>query len=225
MNKLNKFFDNLFKFLPGYIFGMLTFSIGLLGELTALLLSPEYIMWKYSISWLTLYPAGIYLRLGLIISNIMAIPFYIYLGKALRDENTNEIIRKIAIGSGIFSSVSAVGTGAVTGIDPLISRLHGLFALFSWIGGAITCLFFGVLMLKNSRFSKIITYINFIVAGIFLSFLIPFFITNFCSFFQDICYYFGQAIYVIMPVYEWTLIFSILLWYLSNSYYLVYKKI
>lgn len=225
MKKINEFFDTLFNFLPGYIFGLLTFFFSLLGNVIALLLSPEYRMWQNSISMLSLATGGMYLRIGLIISNILGIPFIIYLGRVLRDENVNENIRKIAIGSGIFSSVSTVLIGAIAGTNPITSRLHGLFALLSWIGGSITCLLFGLLMFKNSKFSKSITYISFIVAGIFISFLIPFFITNFCSYFKEICYSFGQAVYIIMPVYEWAVNFSILLWFLFNSSYMLHKKI
>jgi len=225
MSKVNDFFDKLFNFIPGYVFGILAFLIGFFGNIISLVLTPGYKMWELSISMLTLYPTGIYLRIGLIISNILIIPFIVYLSRSLIDENINENIRKIAIGGGIFSCVSALLTGAITGTIPFISNLHGLFALFSWIGGAITCLFFGVLMLKNPNFSKFITTSGFIVTGIFVTFLIPFFITNFCNYFADLCLSFGQMVYIIMPTWEWAVIFSILYWYLSNSVYLLYKKV
>lgn len=225
MNKVNEFFDKLFNFLPGYIFGLLAFLIGFLGNLISLILTPEYKMWLLSISMLTLAPTGIYLRIGLIISNILAAPFIVYLGRSMINENKNENIRKIAIGAGIFSCVSAILTGAVVGTHPVARDLHGLFALFSWIGGALTCSVFGFLMLKNKKFTKGITYSGFIIAGIFIGFLVPFFITNFCSFFAEFCLSFGQKIYVVMPIWEWAVIFSILLWYLSNSFYMFYKKI
>lgn len=213
--------SNLF----GSIFGILAFLIGFFGNIISLILTPVYKMWLSSISMLTLYPTGIYLRIGLIISNILAIPFIIYLGIAQKDENVNEKIRKFAIGAGIFSCVSAILTGFVTGTNPIISTLHGLFALFSWIGGAITCSVFSYLLLKNTKFTKGITYSGFIVAGIVIGFLVPFFITNFCSYFPDLCYSFGQIIYTIMPLWEWVVVFSFLFWYLSNSAYILYKKI
>ena len=146
MNKFNNFFTKLFNFIPGYLFGILAFLFGFFGNIVSIFLTPEYNMWIYSISMLTLFPTGIFLRIGLIISNTVAIPFIVYLGRSLINENVNENIRKIAIGSGIFSCVAALLTGAVTGTNPVISNLHGLFALFSWIGGAITCLFFGLAM-------------------------------------------------------------------------------
>ena len=222
MNKVNEFFDNLFNIVPGHIFGFLTFYVGLVGNIAALLATPEYLMWENSISWLGLLTGGMFLRIGLIVSNILAIPFIIYLGRALKDKNINKNMIKIAIGSGIFSAISVILTEAFTGTDPLIRDLHGIFAFLSWIGGGITCIIFGFLMLQNSSFSKAITVNSFIVGGIFVAYLIPFFITIFCSYF---CFSFGAMVYLIMPVWEWALIFSILLWYLYNSVYIFHKKL
>ncbi len=223
MKRINEFFDNLFKVIPGYIFGLLTFVVGFSGFIIALLLSPEYVMWEKSISLLGHHPGGIFSRFGLIISNTLAIPFLVYLGSTLKDENVSEKERKIAVGAGIFISINAVLTGAVSGGG--LSDLHGLFALLSWLGGNVVCFIFGLLMLKSSKYSKSAAYFSFIIAGIFGSFLIPFFITNFCNAFPDICGSFGKKVYTIMPVYEWVVMFSILIWYLFNSIYMLYKKI
>lgn len=228
MKRINEFFDKIFNFTPGYIFGFLTFIIGLTGDILALLfsgLAGDYVMWEKSISILGHRAGGVYLRTGLVISNILAIPFIIYLGRTLKDENINDNLIKLTIGVGIFASVTAVLTGILSGVNEVISALHGLFALLSWIGGAIVCFLFGYLMLKNAKFSKSIMYFNFIIAAIFGSYLVPFFVTNFCNYYQEICYSFGRAIYTIMPVYEWVVIFSILIWYLVNAIYLFNKRI
>ncbi len=223
MKKVNNFFDKLFNFLPGYIFGLLTFIIGFCGDIIALFLSPEYIMWKKSISVLGGKTGGIYLRLGIIISSSFSIPFIIYIGRAIQHENVNENLRKSAIITGLFSSVSAILTASFSG--GIFSDIHGLFALFSWVGGAIFCTLFSIVMLKNTEFSKLAAYVGFIVAGIFVFYLIPFFITNYCNLYTDICYSLGRAIFTILPTTEWIVIFSILFWYLFNSSYLLYKKI
>lgn len=228
MKKINEFFDKIFNITPGYIFGFLTFIIGFTGDILALIISGlvgDYVMWEKSISILGHRTGGVYLRTGLVISNILAIPFIIYFGRGLKDENINENLIKLTIGCGIFASITAVLTGIFSGVNEFISSLHGLFALLSWIGGAIVCFLFGYLMLKNSKFSKSIIYFNFIIAGIFASYLIPFFITNFCNYYAEICYSFGRAIYTIMPVYEWVVILSILIWYLVNTVYLFNKRI
>ncbi|MFW9973219.1 MAG: hypothetical protein ACFFDF_23750 [Candidatus Odinarchaeota archaeon] len=217
MRKINDIAERLFNFIPGYIFGLFAFMFGLIFIIIALLLTPEYIMWKLSVSMLGILTGGIFLRIGLIVSNILSLFFIISLGKAVKNQNLHENMRKLAISSGIFSSISVIFTGVFTGSNPLISDLHGLFALLSWIGGAITCLTFGFLMLKNSHFSNFIAFNSLIVGGIFGAYLIPFMITIICSF---ACYPFGFMVYQIMPVWEWVLMFSILLWYLVNSIFL-----
>jgi len=221
-----RLFDLFFSSIPGYIFGILTFIIGFLGDIIAIILSPDYVMWEKSISILANHhPGGIYLRIGLIISNIIAIPFVIYIGRALKDENVNENLRKLTIGCGIFASIVAILTGSVAGTHVLLKNLHGLFALLSWIGGTVVGLLFGLLMLRNTKFTKSITITSFLVALIFGTYLIPFFITNFCNYYPEICYSFGRQIYTIMPIFEWIVMFSIIFWYLFNSIYLFYKKI
>lgn len=221
MRMINDILDRLFKIIPGYIFGLLSFIFELVYIIIALFLTPEYIMWKLSISMLGILTGGVFLRIGLIVSNIFSTFFIISLGRAIKDENVNENMRKLAVFAGIFSSISVIFTGIFTGSDPLISDIHGLFALLSWIGGAITCLTFGFLMLKNLHFSKVIAVNSLIVGGIFAIYLIPFMITIICSY---VCYSFGEMVYRIMPVWEWALIFSILLWYLFNSIFLGLKR-
>jgi hypothetical protein len=225
MRKINQMVDQLFNTIPGYIFGILTFTIGLLGDVLALVFSPEYQMWRSSISWLGVQTGGMFLRLGFIVSNIFAILHIIYLGRSVKDENVNDLVRKIAIGCGIITSINFLLTGIFSGTDPLNSYLHGVFALFSFLGGALTTSIFTYLFSRNPRFSKSIVYFNIVISGIVISYLIPFFITNFCNLYQNICFSFGAAVYIIMPTYEWIMIFGILLWYLLNSIYLAKKKL
>ncbi|MFX1278868.1 MAG: hypothetical protein ACFFA3_05580 [Promethearchaeota archaeon] len=225
MGKINDFFDILFRHLPGYIFGLLTFMIGTSGFIIAILLSPDYILWEKSISVLGHQPGGIFSRIGLIISNLLAIPFIIYIARTLRDDHMNEKIIKSAVGIGIFISIVAALSGVISGRVQFIKDLHGLLALFSWIGALIVCFLFGYLMLKNQKYSKSAVYFSFIIAAIFASFLIPFFITNFCSANPNICGTFGTRVYTIMPTYEWIVMFSILFWYLFNSIYILRNKI
>jgi len=227
MKKVNEFFDKIFNFIPGYVFGFLYFIIGLIGDILALLLSSiagDYVMWEKSISVLGHKTGGLFLRGGLIISSLFSIPFIIYFGRIVKHKDVNENLRKITLSVGIFSSITAILTGTFSGVNEFISMLHGLFALFSWIGGAIFFTFFSILMLKNPEFSKRVAYKGWIIAGIFATYLIPFFITNFCNLYTNICYSFGRKVYVIMPIYEWIVIFSALFWYLFYASYLRYKK-
>jgi len=225
MEKVNEFFDKLFNLIPGYIFGLIAFTAGILGDTLALIFTPEYKMWKYSISVLGDLTGGIYLRTGLIISGLMAIPFFIYIGKTLKDDNGNEIIRKCAVVAGISSSICVVLTGSFSGVNEFIKSLHGMFALGSWFGNIAVFILVSLAMVKNPKFSKVPVYIGYIIAGILIIYLIPFFITNFCNYFREICYSFGRMVFTIMPVFEWVVYFSILFWILFTSCYMLYKKI
>ena len=214
-----------FNDIPGYIFGIFMAIVGFSTNIVAIILSPDYVMWKKSISVLGHHPGGIYMRIGLVFSYTLAIPYIISLGRALKEETVNENIRKLAVGSGIFVSITTVLTGTFSGINPFISLLHGLFALMSWLGGVVVCLLFGYSMLKNSKFTKLITNFSFTVTGILICYLIPFFIVNFCNLFPESspAYSLGRSIYTIMPTFEWVVIFSILIWYLSGAIYLLNK--
>ncbi|MFW9989242.1 MAG: hypothetical protein ACFFC3_11340, partial [Candidatus Odinarchaeota archaeon] len=221
-------FDKIFDFISGYNFGFLTFIIGFTGIILGLLISGlvgDYIFWEQSISILGRRTGGIFSRAGIILSNFLAIPFIVYLGRILRNENVNDILRKLTIGCGTLASISAALTGIFSGVNKFITNLHNFFALLTWIGGAIACTFFGYLMFKNFKFSKSIKYFNLLIAGVFISYLIPFFIENFCYSYQNICYTLGRIISTIIPTYEWVVFFSILFWYLINAYYLFHKSI
>jgi hypothetical protein len=222
MSIMKNLFDKLFNYIPKYVFGLVAFIIGILGYIISLILTPDYIMWKIPLSNLLLVEFGYFARIGLIVSNIIAIPYIIALGRA--QIQANEFIRKIAVFTGIFACVSAILSGIVAANINVIAALHGFFVLLSWISGAITTFAFSLLMLKNPNFSRSITTSGFIVAGIFIGFLVPFFISNFCSYFPTICYTFGATVYLVLPTWEWAVVLSILYWYFSNSVYMLYKK-
>lgn len=214
-----------FKVISGYVFGILMFIVGFSGNIIALIFSPEYVMWKKSISLLGHHPGGMFMRIGLIISYTLAIPAIIFLGRELKEETVNNNVRKLAMGCGIFASITAILTGTFSGTNPFISSLHGLFALLSWLGGVAVCFLFGFLMLKNSKFTKLITNFTFTITGILIGYLIPFFIVNFCNLFPESSsvYSLGRSIYTIMPAFEWVVVLGVLFWYLAFSIYLLNK--
>ncbi len=217
----------IFKEISIYVFGIMVFIVGFLCNIVAIIISPEYFMWKWSISVLTHHPGGGFMRIGFIISYNLAIPFFIKFGRLLKAETINDHLRKLAVACGIFTSVAAMLAGTFSGRNTLNSTLHGLFALLSWLGGAVVCLLFGLLMLKNSRFSKSISNFSFLISGFLLFYLIPFFIVNFCNLFPETSpvYAFGRNIYFIMPLFEWIVIFSVFTWYLFISIHVFRENI
>ncbi|MHA2390826.1 MAG: hypothetical protein ACXAEX_02555 [Promethearchaeota archaeon] len=230
MIKIRVIFDKIFDFIPGYVFGLLAFVIGILGNSLALIFSPEYMMWRYSISQLTHESGGPFLRSGLIISNIFAIHSIVYLGRMVKDEDSSNLIRKLAVGCGILATTSGILIGIFSGDlsfnYSFISDLHGFFALISWFSGVFVCGLFSFLMVRNSKFSKNISTFGYIISGIVAFYLIPFLITNFCNAFQNICFSFGRFLTVyINASLEWLVIFSTTTWYLANSIYIKYKEL
>jgi hypothetical protein len=218
----------MFYRIPIYIFGIGVFVIGFLSNIIAIILSPEYVMWEKSISILGSYhPGGKLMRSGLIVSYNLAIPFFIKFSKALKDETINVNLRKLAVACGLFTSTTAILTGIFSGINEFIGILHGLFALMSWLGGVVVIFLYGFLMLKNSKFIKLIKNISFLITGILIFYLIPFFIVNFCNLFPETSsvYAVGRSIYLIMPSFEWLIVFCVLFWFLINSIYLLRENI
>ncbi|MHA1883477.1 MAG: hypothetical protein ACW96S_00375 [Promethearchaeota archaeon] len=230
MINLSKLFDKIFEKIPGYLFGLLSFLIGILGISLALILSPGYKMWRYSISQLTHEAGGIFMSLGLVFSNILAVLFIVYLGRTIKDDQVNELIRKIAVGSGILATISGILIGIFSGDlsvrYSLISDFHGFFALISWFSGAIVCGLFSFLMVRNLKFTKNISSFGYLVSGIVIFYLIPFVITNLCFVFQDVCFSFGTFLtHYINASLEWLVIFSTSTWYLANSIYIKHKNL
>ena len=117
-------------------------------------------------------------------------------------------------------------------VDRLIAARVPILAIVgegNKVGGVVT--YYDIVkqlqleMEKNPNFSKVQIYVSFIVTSIFIFYLVPFFITNFCSYYPDLCYSFGRAVYTIVPTTEWIVHFGILFWGLFNSSYFLFKKI
>lgn len=204
MERINNQFDRLFDIIPGAIFGLLSVGIGVLCDFISFLFIPDYNIFNNLASELGLGPGGIYFRVGLIISGIIAVPFDIYLGRALRKERVNDKTVNFAVAISIISCLSM----SLTGVFPMIKTqrlifiIHGIFAGISWIGGLLYSVLFGYLMLKDENFSNNLAYLSFIEAGLFLLVFIIF-----------------------LPFTEWFMIFGIILSTTIVASYMLYKKL
>lgn len=203
MEKLNNFFDKLFKVVPGAVFGLISISIGLSIDIIGLVIS-GYSMYTHSVSSLANTHVGLLFNLGLFFSGIAAVIFDIYLGKIINREIVKDKTIKLTVAISVVSSFSL----SFAGIFPLsqendtILFLHLVFAFTAFIGGLIFIFIYSLFMLKDPKFLKILAYIGFVVCGFFAFFLI----TQF-------------------PIAEWLAVFAIILWTLINSLYMIYKKI
>lgn len=212
MERLNLYINKFLDYFPGFIFGISAIIVGLAGDFIAMALFPGYSILKNMVSTLGIGPGAIFFNLGIIFSGLIAIPFYIDLGRFVRnDENNYQTLRKTAITCAMISCV----TMALVGIFPAIQNvsiiiiLHYLTALTSWLTGMIYCTIFSFLMLKNPVFPKILAYIGFLPGGTILFLLILVVIPSATT---------------LIPIVEWCMVFTIISYIAINSIYMIYKR-
>lgn len=198
------------------VFGLLSITFGLTGDIIAFLLFPGYDFTKKAVSYLCKGPGGLYFQVGSIISGIFAILFVIALGKTFDEEGISEKFQKNTIYIALVSCMSLVILGAFCGPNPIVALTHGIFAFISWFFGLFYISLFSLLMLKDSKFSKNLAYLGFIVSFLLLVLLIIFIL----HFFEV-----THFLVIILPTIEWIDTFAIILWYFIISTYMIYNKI
>ena len=200
MKKKVDFFKKLFQIIPGSVFGLISFGLGIFTHLLGVLFYPDYDMIIIPISFLGDGYGGGFYRLGIIITGLIAVPFCVYLGKSFKNDHSTELIRKIALIGSIIYCISLIFIGLFWRGNNVVSFLHGFFAFICWVDGLIFISLFSVLMLKDEKFPNSIAYFGFIIAGTFLLHLS-----------------------VLRPVTQWIMTLSILLWVWIISSYMLYK--
>ena len=184
----------------GGIFGILSISIGILCDLLSYLYFPGYNMVDNLVSELGVGPGGIFFNIGIVITGILFIPFYICLGKSFSTEKINPNIKKVAVVSALISSItfSLIGFFPLTEMNILINATHGTLAVIHWIHALISIVIFGILMIQDDNYTKFQAYYSFAVGLI----IITFFLTQ-------------------IPLTEWIWTISIVVWILANSVYML----
>lgn len=196
--------DKLLKFAHGSIYGISSVVIGLLFNIIALILFPNYNFLLNMISELGVGPGGIFFNLGLILAGILAIPFFIYFGRVLRSNNTNTSLEKSAVTTSIISCFSFALIGCFPAIqnNNIVLFFHGTFTLINWICEILYLTLFSILILKSSKFSKLQAFHGFIGIGVI-----------------------GFNLFTWWPITEWAVALFITSWILVNAIYMLYKKI
>jgi hypothetical protein len=186
------------------IFGFLSVIVGLIGDLLASLLFPEFNL-TYMISALGVGPGGIFFNLGLLISGLFALLFYLYLIRAIKMNDWVEHKKLLQITK--FSSINSCVFFCFIGIFPaikgnsLMTLLHGLSAGISCLIAIIYLTSFGVLFLKSINFLKFHSYLSFVTVIPFVLFLFTW-----------------------TPLTEWIMTFAILIWITLIASYTVIRK-
>lgn len=201
---MEKLKEKVLKKTSGGFFGIISVLIRLTGDITAMIFTPNYNMIDDLISDLGIGPGALFFSLGLIISGIVSIPFYISLKKIFGVEEINENLRKMAI---VFSSISII-TYVLLGFFPsdpnniLIFVLHGVIGLISWVTGAGYLALYSYMTIKYKESSKFQGYFGYCVVGTVILF-----------------------IFTWVPVTEWCMTFGIMLWIIVISISMIYDKI
>ena len=89
MDIINDFTEKLLNFMPGGVYGILSMVIGIIGDILAILYYPGYNMIDNMVSDLSRGIGSIFFNFGLIFSGLVAIPFYLHLGRILKTEIVN----------------------------------------------------------------------------------------------------------------------------------------
>lgn len=202
MERLKLLTDKLSP-IHGGISGILSLSIGILCDFLSYLWFPRYNMVDNMVSELGVGPGGIFFNIGVVITGILFIPFYLCLGKSFSTENINPNMKKVAVVSALISSItfSLIGFFPLTEENRLINATHGTLALIHWITALISIVIFGILMIQDYNYTKFQAYYSFAVGGI----IITFFLTQ-------------------IPLTEWIWTISIVVWILVNSFYMLVHK-
>lgn len=204
MERKRNFIDKLLDIAPGGFYGILSVIIRMSGDFLAFLLFPGYSMINNMVSDLGIGPGGIFFSLGLIISGIISIPFYVAIARSLQNEEANEKMIKTGLIFFYISNITYIMLGFFPSIEDiyLFYLFHGLFAIISWLTGIIYLILFSKLMLKDDKYSTLPAYSGFFLVGFMVLFL--------CTW---------------LPILEWIMTFFFECWVLIISVYLIYHKL
>ena len=216
MEKLNNIIEKLSQKISVGIYGILSITFGIIGDLIAYLMYPEYNFMRKAVSSLCKGPGGLFFQIGTVLSGLFALPFVIFLGKTFNDEEINGNLRKYAKITGIISCVSFIILGVFCGSNVIIAYIHGINAVISWISGLFYITLFNVLFLKSSKYLKFVAYFGFIVT-LTLTLLMVTFILHLLP---DL-----RFLMIILPSLEWLNTIALIFWYLLVSTYIIHNRI
>jgi len=207
--------DNKVIYKFGGLYGLISILFGFMGDLISFLLYPGYNFTKSAVSTLCKGPGGLFFQLGTVFSGIFAIPFVFALSKSFKEDEVSEKLRKAILYVAVVSCIAFIGLGIFCGSNQVISLIHGTFAVISWISGIIYVTGFNILMHKDSQFSNYLAYFGYCVSFILGSMIFLFIL----HFFPAL-----RFIMIILPSLEWINTFSLIIWFIVISAYMIQKN-
>ena len=216
MKHIKKSFDKIVNPLFGGIFGILSITSAIIGDIIAYILFPGYSLTKKAVSYLCKGPGGIFFQLGAVLSGIFAILFLLSLANSFSRNSSNERLIKTSIFVSVVSCTCLILLGTFCGPNPIIALLHGTFAFISWLFGLLYVTLLNILILKESKYSNYLAYIGFFLSWSLFLFLVVFLLHFHAPF---------HILLLILPSLEWFNTILIIVWYLIVSICMIYKKV
>ncbi len=139
-------------------------------------------------------------NIGLIMTGITAVPFYVSLGRILQQENSRGLSRK-TIKLSIVGCLSLSLIGCFPLINLLMSVIHVILAIIFFVSALLSLMFFSRMMLREESFSNIHAYLGYIIGGIVTIYLIT-----------------------RLSIIEWIVFFALGVWIVDISIYTLYKR-
>ena len=201
--KIRNYAFVLFSFIPGGFYGLISISLAIIIVTLSYMNFPGYNIVYNDVSVLGIGPglSAPLFNIGIILTGVFDIPFFIYLGKILQQEKDDKKLPKRTI----YLSIIGCFSLSLVGCFPVINRVWGIIhatleGIF-FITSLVFLILFSRMMLNDKRFSRIHAYLGFIVAG-----LIGFYLATRWS------------------IVEWIVFFAMGLWISDISIYTLYKR-
>jgi len=150
--------------------------IGFLTAITAILLyisaDPTFSFLTHWVSHLGTGPNGsdLVFNGGMVYSGIISWIYSLYLARYLHKNGALRFLIIISLGCGIFLGIGLL----LIGIFPLelIFGIHNIAAGFFFYGGMFSCITYGITAYLTPSISKLQSIIGFMIASVFLSYII-----------------------------------------------------
>ena len=157
--------------------------------------------------------AGIIFNIGIMISGLIMILFFLNLSAYLRRKNTNTLLIYLAFISGLISSLGTFFLGVFP--YTVTQELRNFSASFFFMGGFSYCILYGISEWTTQGISKLQATSGFIAAAFFIIFI----------FFTSINFFNYYLFIDEAHLTEWILFFVVMIWVVEHEVSMTRDKI
>lgn len=114
--------------------------------------------------------APLFFFISLILMGMFSIPFYIFLGRILREEN--EKLTRRAVKLSVIGCIALSMIAFFPVINLVIGVIHASLAGVYFVSECLSLIFFSLIILRENNFSKIHAYYGFFTATLIVFYII-----------------------------------------------------